>query len=71
MHDDHPQVGGDRISLVASQDLIDALDAASAIEGATRAHIARRILAERMRADGHLKPDAPASRYEARRRAIP
>lgn len=71
MDNDHPQVGGDRISLVAHQALIDALDAASAIEGATRAHLVRRILAERMRTDGFLKPDAPASRYEARRRAAP
>ena len=71
MHIDHPQIGGDRISLVAHQALIDALDAASAKEGSTRAHFVRRLLAERMRADGFLPPDAPASRYEARHRASP
>ncbi|WP_452181352.1 hypothetical protein [Heyndrickxia sporothermodurans] len=68
MIDEHPETGGDRINLVAHQMLIDALDAASAPQGISRAHFVRQLLADRMRADGFLAPDAPASKAEARRR---
>lgn len=69
--DDHPTTGGDRVSFVAHDDLIAALDAASGQLGVSRGHYARQRIAQILRDEGFLQPDAPASRYEARRRAAP
>ena len=69
--DDHPTTGGDRVSFVAHDHLIAALDAASVQLGVSRGHYARERIAQILRDEGFLQPDAPASRYEARRRAPP
>ncbi len=68
-NDHHPTVGGDRVAFVATDHVIGALDVVAAEAGVSRSHIARQIVADFLRREGVLPPEAPASKYEARHRA--
>lgn len=64
---DHPVTGGDRVSFVASDALVAALDQAAAHQGCTRSHLARVLVAEALRRAGTLDPGAPVTLHQARR----
>lgn len=61
--------GGAILSVVASDELLSALDAAAASHGETRSLRVRKVLAKYLRDAGHLKPKSPTTRHEANRLA--
>lgn len=55
------------VAFVASHAFVEALDGAAARQGETRSHLARRIVADYLRATGALAPEAPLTRHSAAR----
>lgn len=68
MNTDHPNEGGGRIALVAHDDIVNALDDLAAVNGETRSHLARRIIAAHLQAAGVLAPRSPMTPRAGKRR---
>jgi hypothetical protein len=55
------------VAFVAADDFIKAIDQAAAERGETRSHYIRRLVADYLRAEGYLAPNAAVTNHAARR----